>query len=72
MSLATSTVITGIDSMEILRQDLEAVRTFKPLSTQQMASLLEKTAQAVAEGKYELFKTSAQFDGTAHNPQWLG
>src|SRR6266566_4620260 len=29
MSLPTSTVITGIDSMEILKQALEAVRTFR-------------------------------------------
>ena len=29
MNLPTSTVITGIDSMEVLEQDLEAVRTFR-------------------------------------------
>jgi len=32
MNLPTSTVITGIDSMEILDQAFEAVRTFKPMS----------------------------------------
>ncbi len=30
MSLPVSTVITGIDSMDILKQDLEAVKTFEP------------------------------------------
>ena len=40
MSLPTSTVITGIDSMDVLRQDLDAVRTFKPLDAEQMAALL--------------------------------
>ncbi len=32
MNLPTSTVITGIDSMEILKQAFEAARTFKPMT----------------------------------------
>ncbi len=72
LSLPTSTVIRGIDSMEILRQDLAAVRNFQPLSAEQMAALLRRTEQAAAEGRYEPFKTSNGFDATAKNPQWLG
>jgi predicted aldo/keto reductase-like oxidoreductase len=72
MNLPISTVITGIDTMEILKQALEAARTFTPLSTDTVASLLARTAEAAATGKYELFKTSNRYDGTAHNPQWLG
>ena len=72
MSLPTSVVITGIDSMAVLRQDLAAVRGFRPLGAEQMAALLRRTAAAAREGKYELFKTTSHFDGTAHNPQWLG
>jgi predicted aldo/keto reductase-like oxidoreductase len=72
MSLGTSTVIAGIDSMEILRQDLDAVRTFKPLDPDQMAALLRRSAAAAAEGRFEPFKTTERFDGTAKNPQWLG
>jgi predicted aldo/keto reductase-like oxidoreductase len=72
MNLPTSTVITGIDSMEILNQAFEATRTFKPMSQEQTAALLAKTAKVAAKGEYELFKTSDRFDGTAKNPQWLG
>jgi aryl-alcohol dehydrogenase-like predicted oxidoreductase len=72
LNLPTATVITGIDSLKILEQALEAVRTFRPLSTEQLAALLRKTAHAAAEGRFELFKTSSMFDGTAHNPSWLG
>jgi hypothetical protein len=72
MSLPVSTVITGIDSMDILKQDLEAVRTFKPLTQKEMAALESRAAPAAAEGKYELFKTESVFDGTAHHPEWLG
>jgi aryl-alcohol dehydrogenase-like predicted oxidoreductase len=72
MNLPTSTVITGIDSMEILKQDLEAVKTFRPLTEKQVADLLARTAQAASRDKFEGFKTTNGFDGTAKNPSWLG
>ena len=72
LNLPTSVVITGIDSLEILDQALEAVRTFRPLSEQQAASLLARTAQAASSGEFEPFKTTSVFDGTAQHPEWLG
>jgi aryl-alcohol dehydrogenase-like predicted oxidoreductase len=67
-----SVVITGIDSMPILDQAIEAARTFQPLTQTQVASLLDRTRDAASEGKFELFKTTSHFDGTAANPKWLG
>jgi uncharacterized protein len=67
-----SVVITGIDSMTILDQALEAARTFKPLSQAEVKSLLDRTQMAASDGKFELFKTTPHFDGTAANPKWLG
>jgi predicted aldo/keto reductase-like oxidoreductase len=72
MTLPTSVVITGIDSMKILDQALEAVRTFEPMSASQITALLKRTAVAAADGRYELFKTTDKFDSTARYPQWLG
>ena len=72
MNLPTSVVITGWDSIPILEQALKAARTFRPMSEAELASLLAKTAKAAQNGQYELYKTSHQFDGTYHNPQWLG
>ena len=72
MNLPTSVVITGCDSMDILHQALEAARTFKPMSSTEIASLLGKTAPAAKEGEFERYKISHDFDGTFHNPQWLG
>ncbi|MFA5058077.1 MAG: aldo/keto reductase [Opitutaceae bacterium] len=72
MNLPTSTVITGIDSLAILKQDLDVVKTFRPLTQAQVADLLARTAQAASRGKYEGFKTTNGFDGTAKNPSWLG
>jgi aryl-alcohol dehydrogenase-like predicted oxidoreductase len=72
LNLPTSVVITGIDSMEILDQAFEAVRTFRPLSEEQVNELLAKTRDAALGGQFEPFKTTSIFDGTAQNPDWLG
>jgi aryl-alcohol dehydrogenase-like predicted oxidoreductase len=72
MNLPTSVVITGCDSIQILQQALDAARSFKPLSEKEVASLLAKTAPAATKGEYEQYKTTHNFDGTYHNPQWLG
>jgi aryl-alcohol dehydrogenase-like predicted oxidoreductase len=72
LSLPTSVVITGCDSMEVLDQALAAVRTFRPLTVPQREALLSKTRAAAARGEFEPFKTSSIFDSTATHPQWLG
>lgn len=72
MNLPTSVVINGCDSMERLEQGLEAARTFRPLTEDQLASLRTRTADAGRDGLYEPFKTTDKFDGTYHNPQWIG
>ena len=72
MNLPTSTVITGIEKMSILDQAFEAVRTFQPMSEEQIDALLARTREAAMTGNYELFKTTAKFDATARNPEWLG
>ena len=67
-----SVVITGIDKPEILQQALAAARNFKPMTEAQRTDLLGRTKEAAMLGKYEPFKTSNIFDGTAQNPKWLG
>jgi aryl-alcohol dehydrogenase-like predicted oxidoreductase len=72
LSLPASVVITGIDKPELLDQALAAARTYKDVTKEQIAALLARTASAAADGKWELFKTSAHFDSTALHPEWLG
>ena len=72
MSLPTSVVINGCDSMDRLTQALEAARTFRPLEKKQIAALLAKTAPSDVDGKGEPYKTTHDFDSTYHNPEWLG
>ena len=72
LTLPTSAVITGIDSMDVLEQDLEIMRDFKPLDGGQMRELLTRTMKSARTGNYEKFKTGTVYDGTASHPEWLG
>lgn len=72
MNLPTSVVINGCDSVERVQQALEAARTFRPMSEKEVSALLAKTAVPGEKGEFELFKNTNSFDGTVHNPQWLG
>jgi predicted aldo/keto reductase-like oxidoreductase len=63
MSLpGVSTTISGMDSIEVLNQNLEILRTFKPLSEEQIASLRTYGKQ-FEDGRYELFKSTVKYDG---------
>ena len=72
MNLPTSVVITGCDSLPIVQQALDAARTFKPMSSAEVATLLARTSPAAEKGEFERYKISHDFDGTFKNPQWLG
>lgn len=72
MSLPVSVVVTGCDSMPVLRQALDAARGFRPMQDREIEDLLARTARAAAQGRFELYKTSGSFDGTSINPDWLG
>jgi aryl-alcohol dehydrogenase-like predicted oxidoreductase len=72
LNLPTTVVITGIESQRDLDQAFEAVRSFKPMAKPQVAELLSRSRPYAMQGKYELFKTSSTFDGTAKNNKWLG
>ena len=72
MNLPTSVVITGCDSIQILDQAFKAAKSFRPMDSKEVDALLAKTANAGRDGKYELYKTSHNFDSTWRNPEWLG
>ena len=72
LSLPTSVVINGCESMERLEQAFDAVEKFKPMGEAEIARLLAKTAKPAQTGRFEPFKTTAQFDGTAEHPEWMG
>ncbi len=72
LNLPTSVVITGIENQRDLDQAFAAVESFRPMDKATVAELLERSKPYALDGKFELFKTSATFDGTAKNAKWLG
>jgi uncharacterized protein len=62
MSLPVATTITGIDSLEILHQNLQIAQNFTPMSEAEMNDLRNRCKPDAADGRYELYKLSLKFD----------
>ena len=62
MSLPVVTTISGIDSLKVLEQNLKVARGFKPFSPAQMNELRQRCADTAADGRFEPYKVSLQFD----------
>jgi hypothetical protein len=69
MSLSIATLVSGIASLDVLRQNIEIARNFKQMPPQEMAALRQRCAQFAADGRFELYKTSKRFDGPAGREQ---
>ena len=62
MSLPVATTITGMEKPDVLRQNLKIAQGFKPMTGQEMETLRKRCAQAAADGRFEHYKMSLQFD----------
>lgn len=71
LGLPASVIICGMDSFEVLEQNIKLAQNFRPLTAGQLEDLFGRTSAAAASGKYEAFKTSQKYDGTERNPYWL-
>jgi len=66
-----SVTITGCESEGVFEQALWLATTFKPMTDDEKAKLLRRTATYSQGGKWEKFKTTQMFDGTEQHRQWL-
>jgi predicted aldo/keto reductase-like oxidoreductase len=69
MSLPVVTTITGVDSMRVLRQNLRIAREFKPMNPDEMTQFRQRTALLAGDGRFELYKTTAEHDGPVGRAQ---
>jgi aryl-alcohol dehydrogenase-like predicted oxidoreductase len=69
MSLPVTTTISGIDSIEVLRQNVGIARDFRPMSAQAMQSLRERCAAAAGDGHLEMYKSTVKYDGALGRSQ---
>jgi len=56
MSLPTSVVITGCDSMAILQQAINVACSFRPMTDEERTALLARTAPIAGNGEFEPYK----------------
>jgi aryl-alcohol dehydrogenase-like predicted oxidoreductase len=63
MSLPVTATVSGIDSMRVLRQNLRIAQGFTAMSEEEMAALRERVAKVAADGRYELYKSTAKHEG---------
>lgn len=69
MSLPVAATISGIDSMEVLEQNLRVAVNFEPLSAAEMQALRDQCKRIAADGRYELFKMTTKYDGKVGREQ---
>ena len=69
MSLPVATTISGIDSMDVLTQNLAVARGFKPMTAEEMDALRRGCARAAGDGHLELYKSTMRYDGDVGRKQ---
>jgi len=69
MTLPVASTICGVDSMQILDQNLAIARGFQPLSNSEMDSIRNQAKPYAADGRFELFKTTKKYDGNVGRQQ---
>jgi aryl-alcohol dehydrogenase-like predicted oxidoreductase len=69
LSLPIATLVSGIDTKRVLRQNLAVAQDFRPMSARQRQALLRRVASTAGDGRFELYKISAAFDGNESRRQ---
>jgi aryl-alcohol dehydrogenase-like predicted oxidoreductase len=63
MSLPVAVTISGINSLDVLHQNLAIAHGFQPFGAAEMQHLRDRCRGDAADGRYELFKTTKKYDG---------
>ncbi len=69
LSLPIATLVSGIDTMRVLEQNVAVARNFRPMTARQRATLRRRVAAPARDGRFELYKISAAFDGNESRRQ---
>jgi aryl-alcohol dehydrogenase-like predicted oxidoreductase len=64
LSLPIASLVSGIDSRDVLQQNLGIVRRFTPMTATEMQTLRMRVAAYAADGRFEPFKSSRRYDGS--------
>ena len=64
MSLPVAVTISGMESLDVLHQNLEVARGFQPMPARELSALRTRVKQYASDGRFELFKSTKKYDGT--------
>jgi aryl-alcohol dehydrogenase-like predicted oxidoreductase len=62
-SLPVATVVSGMESPRILKQNLAVMNGFRPMPAKARAALRRRVSTDAADGRFELYKITAAFEG---------
>jgi predicted aldo/keto reductase-like oxidoreductase len=69
LSQPIAALVTGIDSMEVLKQNIGIARAFKPFTEPELQRLLARIKPVAGDGRHERFKSTQFFDSVYHQKQ---
>jgi hypothetical protein len=69
LSQPIASLVVGIDSMGVLKQNLATARNLKPLAGAELEGLLARVRPVAGDGRHEHFKSTQVFDSPYHQKQ---
>jgi aryl-alcohol dehydrogenase-like predicted oxidoreductase len=63
LSLPIASLVSGIDSRQVLHQNLSIARRFTPMTAAEMQTVRTRMARYAMDGQFERFKSSRDYDG---------
>ena len=69
LSLPIASVVSGVDSMEVLHQNLTIARQFTPMTEDEMEALRRRVESCASDGRFEGFKSSQIYDSALGREQ---
>jgi uncharacterized protein len=63
LSLPIASLVSGIDSQQVLQQNLDIMRRFTPMNVADMQALRTRVERYAMDGRFELFKSTNRYDG---------
>ncbi len=69
MSLPVLTTVSGMDSIDVFRQNLAVAQSFVPYTSGEMAALQERVRAISGDGRLELYKATKVYDAAVGREQ---
>jgi len=69
MSLPVATTISGMESLDVLRQNLAVARDFQPMTSDEMLALARRCQALAGDGHLEMYKSTKKYDAAVGRSQ---